>query len=322
MKGDLLAVRRPGREVVAAVAGQAPDARPVEVHAHDPGSQPYEGDALSVGRKRGGRRGIGTSRELLETFARLLDPENLLDPVAGRTAGEQDPLRLCRRPLRLARRSGHRRHSEPDHDDDDGQHTKPGRGVPRTCGAGPHLASVALDAVAHRDRTLPAEPHSDGARDPCPRRHHVRAGQSFRRHGKADSTSFEGHVGSAGLGMIGCNETTARACPARSCSGGVRSGGRRDRRARCLKGRGREQCADNRTVGADHRHQAQCPGHRRGYTRRPRSHGASGRSQHDARPPARHASLSDHYFQHLEPWCHPLVSVVSADGRARPRGAG
>ena len=36
-------------------------------------------------------------------------------------------------------------------------------------------------------------------------------------------------------------------------------------------------------VGADHRHETQCPDHRRGNPRRPRSHGAPGRPQLDAR---------------------------------------
>ena len=42
--------------------------------------------------------------------------------------------------------------------------------------------------------------------------------------------------------MIGCDETTARARPARLCPGGVRRGGRRDRRGHRLEGRGRERC--------------------------------------------------------------------------------
>ena len=70
-------------------------------------------------------------------------------------------------PLRLSRGSGHRRQGEPDHDDDHGQHARPDRGAaPRTCGAAPHLATVALYAVDHFDRTLTAavEPafHSGG----------------------------------------------------------------------------------------------------------------------------------------------------------------
>ena len=154
-KGDLLAVRRPGGEAVAIVAGQAAGARPIEVHADDAGSQACEGDPLSVGRKRRGCRGICASRELLETGAGLLDPENLLDPVPRGTGGEHDPWRLSRRPLRLSRSSGNRREGEPDHDGDRGQPTRPDRSVAaRTCGAPHHLATAAFHAVAHLGQTL------------------------------------------------------------------------------------------------------------------------------------------------------------------------
>ena len=126
---------------------RAAEARPIEVHAEDPGSQPCEGDSLSVGRKRRGLRGIRALRELLETFARRRDPEDLLDPEPGWIGGEHDPLRLCRcrRPLRLSRRSGCRRQRDRDHDAITRQRTRPDRSVaPRTCGAAPHLATVPL----------------------------------------------------------------------------------------------------------------------------------------------------------------------------------
>ena len=175
--------------------------------------------------------------------------------------GEHDPLRLCRSPLRLSRSSGNRRQGEPDDDDDHRQHAGPDRGAaPSECGAAPQLVDLALAAVDHSRR-------------------HFNSGRRLR-----------GGRNRVGVGMIGCDETTARARPARFCPGGVRRGGRRDRGARLSQRDGGESAVPTTgRVGADHRRATQRPDHRRGDPRRPRSHGAPRRSQHDAwlRCPAR-----------------------------------
>src|SRR5581483_5024632 len=63
-------------------------------------------------------------------------------PEPARVGGEQEPLRLRRRALRLSRRGGDRH--EGDDDNDGGEHTGADRGrAPRTCGATLHGGNLA-----------------------------------------------------------------------------------------------------------------------------------------------------------------------------------
>ena len=160
---------------------------------------------------------------------------------------------LRRRPLRLSRGSGDRRQGEPDHDDDHGQHAKPDRrAAPRTCGAAPRVALVALDAVDHLGRTVHSGPRSRRT----PRRRRCRAVRPSARSRLVSSAAMRRPRG-----------------PASSLVPWWRAQWRSAAIAALIvtQGRARERGADDRAVGADHRHETECPGHRRGDPRRPRS---------------------------------------------------
>ena len=68
-ESDLLAVRRPGGEAVAAVVVRRRTPVPSRFMLKIPAPSSCEGDPLSVGRERGRRRGKVAFRELLETLA-------------------------------------------------------------------------------------------------------------------------------------------------------------------------------------------------------------------------------------------------------------
>src|SRR5581483_3431554 len=165
------------------------------VHREDPDSQAREGDPLPVRRERRRFRGVLALRQLLEALPRERDPEDLVDPEPARVGGEQDPLRLRRRPFALSRRSGDRR--QADHDAEHGDETTRAAdrsGAPRTCGATLHLAPpVSRSTIGLQSNT----------------------------------------VGIGHLGMLFAHGAVARAHQARSLPRGVRRGRRRrDRRAR------------------------------------------------------------------------------------------
>ena len=162
------------------------------------------------------------------------DPEDLLDPEPGWLGGEHDPLRLShrrsRRPLRVSRSSGGR---------------PPGRARPRRRSRSAHEArSQCRSADVRRGASprdgcpcavRPSGTHSNNHRDPHPERRARRPSERV--------------LGSVGLVMIGCDETTARArrSALAACAlavGGaiaaliVTSGGHRD-----------AACVDNRAAG-------------------------------------------------------------------------
>ena len=142
-------------------------------------------------------------------------------PSPGGLGGEHDPLRLCRRSDRCgcpeAAETAAR--ASPTHDDDH------------------RSAHEARSQCGSADVQRRASPR-DGCLVPFDHRPH--SNTSGLRTPRRRPTCLSTRSGS-GLGMIGRDETTARA-RARLCPGGVRSGGRRrDRRAHRHEGRARER---------------------------------------------------------------------------------
>ena len=211
---------------------------------------------LPSGENAGASDGYAPFVSCLRPLPDGCDPEDLLGPEPGWLGGEQDPLRLCRRRSRRPLRVSPKQRRPP-----------PGRGRPRRRSRSAHEArSQCRSADVRRGASprdgcpcavRPSGPHSNNHRNPHSER---RARRSSRRV-----------LGSVGLVMIGCHETMARA---RECPGGMRTGGRRrDRRAH-RHGRGEPDdaaCVDDRSARAAHRHETECPGHRRGDPRRPRT---------------------------------------------------